>query len=130
VSATVSSYEASCHCGAVQFRFRSAPIVAGRRCNCSICVRKGIVMSVAYYPPDAFDELVGLDATGDYRFGDRDVSHRFCRTCGVHPFNVVASVPPSYDGPAKPGDFRINLGCVHGLDVLSLPIEIIDGRSF
>jgi hypothetical protein len=38
-------------------------------------------------------------------------------------------VPPGYEGPAKVGDYRVNLGCVHDLDALALPIEVIDGRS-
>ena len=48
----------------------------------------------------------------------------------MYPFHVVAAVPPEYDGPAKPGDYRINLGCVEDLDVLTLQIDVIDGRSF
>jgi hypothetical protein len=31
------TYQASCHCGAVRFRFRSDEITKGCRCNCSIC---------------------------------------------------------------------------------------------
>lgn len=38
-------YQGSCHCGAVRFRFSSEPINQGLRCNCSICVRKGALMS-------------------------------------------------------------------------------------
>ena len=64
-----------------------------------------------------------------YQFGDRDVNHRFCRTCGISPFNTVASVPPTYEGPAQPGDYRVNRGCVQDLDVLSLDVDVIDGRS-
>jgi len=43
---------------------------------------------------------------------------------------VVRSVPPTYDGPAKPGYRRINLGCLDDLDVFPLTVEIIDGKSF
>ncbi len=124
------TYNASCHCGSVRFRFRSEEMTTGRRCNCSICIRKGVVMSARYLPPEAFEEITGTDCLSLYQFGDKDVKHYFCKVCGVCPFNVVAAVPPGYDGPARPGDYRINLGCVHGLDVLALAIDVIDGRSF
>jgi hypothetical protein len=117
----VRTYSARCHCGSVHFRFKSEEIVAGKRCNCSICIRKGALMSMKYYPPEAFEELCGLDALTLYQFGDHDVYHWFCRTCGIYPF---------HDGPAKPGHYRVNLGCVEGLDVLSLAVELVDGRSF
>jgi hypothetical protein len=123
-------YRASCHCGAVSFGFASEDITSGLRCNCSICVRKGAVMSALYYPPGAFLDMQGTEALGEYTFGDRDVVHCFCRTCGVFPFSRIASVPSTYDGPAKPGDRRINLGCVHDLDVFGLRIQTVDGRSF
>jgi len=42
----------------------------------------------------------------------------------------MASVPPDYTGPARPGDYRINLGCVHDVDVLALDIEVINGKAF
>lgn len=123
------TYNASCHCGAVRFTFRSDEITAGKRCNCSICIRKGTTMSTEYFRPSEV-EVEGLEHLARYQFGDRDVNHLFCRTCGIAPFSTVASVPPDYTGPARPGDYRLNLGCVHDLDVLSLEIEIVDGRSW
>jgi hypothetical protein len=125
----MKTYSASCHCGSVRFKFVSEEITTGRRCNCSICVRKGVVMSARYLRPSDV-EVEGIECLTLYQFGDKDVNHYFCRTCGISPFNTVASVPPTYEGPAKPGDYRLNLGCVHDLEVLALDIEVIDGRSF
>jgi hypothetical protein len=51
----------------------------------------------------------------------RETNHWLCARCGIYPF---------HDATAKPGHYRINLGCVQDLDVLSLPIEVIDGRAF
>ena len=79
---------------------------------------------------ESFEAIEGAGALGLYRFGDQDVDHYFYTTCGVSPFSMVAKVPASYEGPAKPGDRRINLGCVHDLDVLALEIAVVDGRSF
>jgi hypothetical protein len=125
----MESFEGSCHCGAVRFRFESEPIAGGVVCNCSICTRKGAVVS-AYYRAASVEILAGGEHLRDYRFGDRDVMHHFCGTCGIHPFIEVASVPPDYTGAARPGDFRINLRCVDGIDVDALAITRIDGRSY
>jgi len=129
MSGNVRTYHASCHCGSVRFEFKSEEITSGLRCNCSICIRKGIVMSPAYYPPEKV-QLEGESFLTVYQFGDKDVNHLFCRTCGISPFNRVAKIPRDYTGPARPGYYRVNLGCVQELDVFALDIEIIDGRSF
>jgi hypothetical protein len=126
----IRTYAASCHCGAVRFQVRSEEITTGLRCNCSICVRKGGVMSARYFAPDEVEELQGTDSLAVYRFGDRGIDHCFCRICGISPFSIVKAVPEGYDGPARPGSYRVNLGCVHGLDVLALDVSVIDGRSF
>ena len=116
------SYEGRCHCGAVRFRFRSEVITEGRRCNCSICTRKGTVMSARYYGPDEFEIAEGRHALSVYRFGDNVVNHYFCKSCGVYPF---------HDGTGDyQGRYRVNLGCVDGLDVFALEVTIIDGRSY
>lgn len=114
------TYDGRCHCGAVRFRLRAEPITAGLRCNCSICVRKGAVMSLGYFPPDAFESLDGLAKLRCYQWGDLDVNHWFCPTCGIYPF---------HDLTRAPGAYRVNLGCLDGLDVLSLPVTVFDGRS-
>lgn len=123
------SYSGSCHCGAVRFKFESDEITSGCRCNCSICIRKGIVMSSEYIPADDFD-LEGRESLVVYQFGDKDLYHYFCKTCGVCPFNGVANLPANYQGRANLGDRRVNLGCIDGLDPMTLKIELIDGRSF
>jgi hypothetical protein len=125
---TTKSYSASCHFGSVRFKFKSADITTGVRCNCSICIRKGVVRSSKYFRPVDV-EVEGGEHLAVYRFGDQDVNHHFCMTCGIAPFSTVASVPPEHDGPAKAGDYRVNLGCVHELDVLTFKIDVIDGRS-
>lgn len=123
------TYRGSCHCGAVRFRFTSDEITSGLRCNCSICIRRGSVMSSEYIPPHAF-ELEGEESLAIYRFGDESMDHYFCKTCGISPFSRVASLPDGYAGRAMIGDRRVNLGCVDGLNPLELEIAVIDGRSF
>ena len=84
-------------------------IRTGCRCNCSICIRKGAVMSSRDLAPEEFDALEGKESLTVYQFGDREVNHYFCSRCGTYPF---------HDGTAKPGHYRVNLGCVDGLDPL------------
>jgi hypothetical protein len=116
------TYGGQCHCGAIRFRLVSEEITTGRRCNCSICIRKGAIMSSRYYEPHEFELLTGRDALRVYRFGDRIVNHYFCRECGIYPF---------HDGTGEyQGRYRVNLGCVDGIDPLALELELIDGRAF
>lgn len=117
---TTRSYQGSCHCGAVRFRFTSEVITTGCRCNCSICRRKGAVMS-SHYIARADFLLEGAEHLSCYRFGDHDVNHYFCKTCGIYPF---------HDGTATPGRYRVNLGCVIDVDPFTLQIDIIDSSSF
>jgi hypothetical protein len=117
----VQIYEGRCHCGAVRFRFRSEEITRGCRCNCSICIRRGAVMALAYVPPGDIELLEGMDALEVYRFGDRIVNHYFCRTCGIHPFHDIVG---------KPGFLRFNLACIEGIDAAALEIQLIDGRAY
>jgi hypothetical protein len=114
------TYRGSCHCGAVRFTMECDPITRGCRCNCSICGRRGAVMSDVFFEP-AQVTLEGHDALVLYQFGDHDMKHYFCRTCGIFPLG---------EPTARPGHYRVNLGCVEDLDPLALEIRLIDGRSY
>jgi hypothetical protein len=115
---TPTTWSGSCHCGAVRFRFRSGPITSGLRCNCSVCIRKGLVMSSEYLELDA---LEGREALTLYIFGDKLLKHWFCATCGIYPFAEKVQ---------EPGRYRVNLGCVEGVDSLALSIRIANGKAF
>jgi len=111
-------YTARCHCGRLTFSFHCEEITTGCRCNCSICIRKGSVMSSAYIPARDFTPIADMNDVIDYRWNDRVVGHVFCKTCGIYP----------YHGDAEMG-YRVNLGCVTGLDPFALELRVIDGRS-
>jgi hypothetical protein len=113
-------YRGQCHCGAVRFQFTTEAIGRGLRCNCSICSRRGVVMSVRYFGSDEM-KVEGRDALTLYRWGHELVSHWFCRVCGVYVF---------HDPVDDPGRFRVNLGCVGEIDPLLLEIDHVDGRAF
>lgn len=112
-------YQGSCHCGAISFSFESDPIEKGLRCNCSICRRKGAVMSAdvvaeAQLEIDAKDGALAL-----YQFGEETAKHFFCRECGIYPFHETARFP---------GYYRVNLGCVESIDPLAMPVDVFDGK--
>lgn len=112
-------YRGSCHCGAVRFGFEGEDITNGLRCNCSICSRKGAMMSSEVIPPEKFKIESEEGALGLYRFGLMTAKHYFCNHCGIYPFHESAR---------KPGHYRVNLGCVEGIDTFALVADVFDGK--
>lgn len=115
------NYSGSCHCGAVKFRFNAPEIVDGLRCNCSVCQKKGAMMSNFVVAPEdiEIDAEEGVLAT--YTFGQHVAKHHFCNRCGIYPFHQTLRMP---------GHYRVHLGCVEGVDVLNLPYEVVNGAAF
>lgn len=114
----MTTHTASCHCGAVRFEF-DTPVTPALRCNCSICRRKGALMS----PPMRREDLrivQGEDMLSLYQFNSGDSEHYFCKVCGIYPF---------HQSQKDPVRWRVNLGCVDGLDSLALPYDVFDGAS-
>lgn len=110
-------YTGRCHCGKIRFSFVSEEIIEGRRCNCSLCSRKGAIMSAKYIPAKDFHPHESPDDLVAYQWNDRVIDHLFCKVCGVFP----------YFGNEEYG-FRVNLGCVEKIDAMSLPISRV-GRT-
>ena len=113
-------YQGSCHCGAVKFSYDGEKIEKGLRCNCSICSRKGAMMSTEVIPI----EKLNIDATegslGLYQFGPKTAKHFFCKTCGIYPFHETARAP---------GHYRVNLGCIEDLDTSDFEVDLFDGKN-
>ncbi|MCR4265722.1 GFA family protein [Nitratireductor sp. ZSWI3] len=133
------TYHGSCHCGAVRFTAgidlappgqRSAPELPGIwwtatfRCNCSSC-RKSRFWK-AFVRPDDFALLSGEEALGEYRFGEKAISHRFCTRCGVRPF-------ASADFEPMGGAFHaVNVACLDDAtpqELEAAPIIYEDGEN-
>ena len=82
------------HCGAVRYR---AEIPAGavvRRCNCSICSMKGVLM--VDVPLENLEVTKGADVLALYTFGSHEAKHRFCPKCGIHVFHQTRSDPDKF----------------------------------
>lgn len=108
----------SCHCGAVRFEVRTA-LTPASRCNCSLCRRKGALMS----PLFAAGELTIVSGKDDltlYQFNTRVAKHYFCKPCGIYPFHQTRKDPALW---------RVNLGCLDGVDPYALEAGLNDGAS-
>ena len=114
-------YKARCHCGRVRFSFRCPAIKTGRRCNCSLCLRRGAVLSSSYIPAADFTPHHDPGDLGLYLWNEKVLRNYFCKHCGI--FTYIG------DGEGAKDGYRVNLGCVEGLDPLALDISIIDGHA-
>ena len=103
-------HRASCHCGAVVLELTLPDgIVNPRRCNCSICRRKGAV--AASVPLSGLRIVKGQETLRLYQFNTRTAKHYFCSVCGIYTHHQRRSHPDQYG---------FNVGCLEGVD----PLEI------
>jgi len=117
----MQTYKGSCHCGNVEFSFEHDEITEGIRCNCSLCIRKAAVMTPFAMPPeDLTIKVKEKDSLGLYEFDNKVAHHYFCKICGVYPFHQTFTMPEQY---------RVNLGCVEGIDTFSIKINMFDGKK-
>jgi hypothetical protein len=116
----MKSYKGACHCGAVQFEVQ-ADFSSAIECNCSMCSKKGTILSFA--TPENFKLLSGESSLSTYNFYKNVIDHTFCKSCGVTPF--LSGRDPSGNMMKA-----INLRCIEGIDLKVLEIKQVDGRSF
>lgn len=103
-------HKASCHCGAVELEL-SLPngIENPRRCDCSICRRKGAI--VASVPLAGIRIVKGQDVLTLYGFNTMTAKHYFCSVCGIYTHHQRRSNPEEYG---------YNVGCLEGVDPFDL----------
>jgi hypothetical protein len=112
-------YKGSCHCGKVAFEVEGE-LQGAMECNCSICSRKAALMW--FVPRDRLKLLTPEDALSTYMFNKHVIKHRFCATCGIHTHGE--GVDPKGNAMAA-----INIRCLEGVDIGSVPVQQFDGRS-
>lgn len=113
------SYQGSCHCGRVAFEV-DGTLDGVTACNCSMCQRKGVLM---WFVPRAQLHLRTPDANAStYLFNRHVIRHRFCPTCGIHPYGEGVD-------PAGNAIAAVNVRCLDGVDLDALPVTRYDGRS-
>ena len=108
----------SCHCSAVQFVI-NASLKGFRRCNCSICRRKGAIMAICRI--EDFQLISGANTLSCYKWNSQQAEHFFCRICGIYTHQKRRTDPTSY---------AFNLGCIHDAEIPDgEDITYIDGAS-
>ena len=112
-------YRGSCHCGKVSFEVEGE-IRGAMACNCSICQRKGSLLW--FVPREHLHLLSPDDATRIYTFNKHVIKHRFCPTCGIHPYGEGV-------GPDGKAMAAINIRCIENIDLASISVQHFDGRS-
>jgi hypothetical protein len=118
--ATEQTYKGSCHCGKVSYEVKT-DLAQVYSCNCSICTKKGYLLT--FVPPEQFKLLSGEEkALTDYQFNKMNIHHLFCPACGVQSFAR---------GKRRDGSpmTAINVRCLEGVDLESLNVTKVDGKS-
>jgi hypothetical protein len=113
-----AKHRASCHCGAVVLELDLPDgIVDPRRCDCSMCRRRGAI--AASVPLDGVRIVQGQDALKLYQFNTMTAKHYFCMHCGIYTHHQRRS---------NPNQYGYNVGCLEGVNPFDLgPVETHDG---
>lgn len=110
----------TCHCGAVRFEVDLAEGLSNlRRCNCSLCRRKGAIM--ASVPVERLRVVAGIDKLTLYQWNTRQARHYFCSVCGIYTHHQRRS---------NPREYGFNVACIEGVDPFALgAIAVGDGAA-
>jgi hypothetical protein len=110
----------TCHCGAVAFEVTLENGLENlRRCNCSLCRRKGAVM--ASVPVGKLRVVKGGEMLSLYQWNTKVAKHYFCKVCGIYTHHQRRS---------NPNEFGVNVGCFDDVDLSALgEIKTGDGAS-
>ncbi|MCZ2721379.1 GFA family protein [Marinomonas sp. 15G1-11] len=111
-------HKASCHCGAVEIELTLPNgIIDLRRCDCSLCRRKGIIS--AAIPASGIHIIKGEDTLTLYQFNTKAAKHYFCSLCGIYTHHQRRSNADQYG---------FNVACLEGINPLKIPdIPTSDG---
>ena len=112
--------KATCHCGLVELEIQfDAGLQNIRRCDCSLCSRKGYVM--ASVPTTHLKITKGRELLSLYQWGTMVAEHYFCSKCGVHTHHKRRS---------NPSECGINIACVEGVKALEFERVPIGNGNF
>lgn len=114
----LAKHRLSCHCGSVVLELDLPNgIVDPRRCDCSICRRKGAV--VASVKLDGIKVLRGAEVLKLYQFNTKIAKHYFCSNCGIYTHHQRRSNPSQYG---------YNVGCLEGINPFLIEnVQVNDG---
>ena len=109
-----------CHCGEIEAEINLKDNFEKiLRCNCSLCKRKGAIMSMV--KNENFKITKGSDKLKIYQFHTKVAKHYFCSVCGIYTHHNPRS------NPAMTG---FNLGCIDEINTFTLKnILLNDGNN-
>tara|TARA_B100001765_G_C19440859_1_gene309964 strand:- start:7 stop:378 length:372 start_codon:yes stop_codon:yes gene_type:complete len=109
----------TCHCGSVELE-ANIPDEGFKklmRCNCSLCKRKGAIMSPI--PSTDLKVIKGKEHLKMYQYHTKVAEHYFCTNCGIYTHHKMRSNPNMYG---------INVACVEGINPFELEnVAVNDG---
>lgn len=110
----------SCHCEKVKFQVELENGLENiRRCNCSLCRRKGSI--IASVPIEKLKIIEGEDNLSLYQWNTKTAKHYFCKTCGIYTHHQRRS---------KPTEFGFNIACIEGVNPFEFKeVSVGDGAS-
>ena len=109
------TYSGSCHCGKVRFEV-DTDLDHVRRCDCTICRKRGTLTHRV--DDSAFRLLTPLDKLSLYQWHTKTAKDYFCPTCGVLPFRRPRTAPHLWG---------INVRCLNGVDLSTIPVQDVHG---
>ncbi len=113
----MTQHRGSCHCGGVRFLITETPTEL-TTCDCSLCVKKNALMTKV--PETALEITAGADLLSLYEWNTRRAKHYFCKRCGIYVFHRKR---------AAPDHFGVNVFCLDGFDVASVPRRATEGAD-
>ena len=115
----MTEMKGSCHCGTVQFTVQlSDGIASARRCDCSLCARRGAVAVSA--AKDDITYTQGRDHLTLYQFNTKTAEHYFCSICGIYTHHRRRS---------NPNEIGVNLACLEGQTPFLPEVLVHDGQN-
>ncbi len=108
----------TCHCNAIEAEINIADNLGKiLRCNCSICKRKGAIMSMV--KNEDFKITKGKDKLKLYQFHTKVAKHYFCSVCGIY---------THHNPRINPAMTGFNVACIDDIDTFKLKdISLVDG---
>ena len=109
----------TCHCENVELEVNipEAGFPKLMRCNCSLCKRKGAVMSPL--PEENVKLVKGQDSLKLYQYHTKVAEHYFCSNCGIYTHHKMRS---------NPNMIGVNVACIEGINPFELgDIAVNDG---
>lgn len=111
----VSTYPGSCHCGGIRFTV-THDLEELTTCDCSLCLKRNALMVKVPEAALSIDE--GREMLATYQWNSMRAVHHFCRRCGIYVFHRKR---------AALDHFGINIFCLDGFEVTSLPVRATEG---